>query len=60
MRNKLLKKLATGWRKAETHFINSDLVDDSEKWKMYDKQQKANLTEEETKVLEEMTRTMGV
>lgn len=58
MRNKLIEKLANKWRKAENSFLETE--DDSEKIKVLEEQEKADLTEEETKELNEICNSMGI
>jgi hypothetical protein len=57
MRNKLIQTLVKEWRKAENYFLETE--DDSQKWKVYDKQNKANLSLKETAELNECLQATG-
>lgn len=58
MRIKLLEKLASKWRYAESDYLNTQ--DDTEKIKVGKIQKKAKLSARETRWLEAMCNSMGV
>ena len=58
MRNKIIDELAYAWRSAENHYLETN--DDSQKWKVKEKQDKLNLTEEELEELHSICASMGV
>lgn len=58
MRMKLIEEIADMWRKAETHYLETE--EDNEKWKVKEFQEKQNLTEEEKQELYNICNSMGV
>jgi hypothetical protein len=55
---KLIEEIADMWRKAETHYLETE--EDNEKWKVKEFQEKQNLTEEEKQELYNICNSMGV
>lgn len=60
MRDDLINELADGWREAETAYINSGCVDDSQKQAMWAKTEAARLTAEEQRELDDINTGNGV
>lgn len=58
MRDKLIGEIATRWREAETHYLETE--DDSKKWDVKEFQDRQNLTDEELEELKNICNSMGV
>ena len=60
IREKLVYRLAVKMRAAETHYINSDYTDDSQKWAVEKEMGKFNLNPAERRLWEQITTSWGV